>query len=96
MDETYQLLQGTDPADLIWETVVSPEEMEQHLLSYNRESFRAAADSPLGNGLLYDAITFRVYPFQQTIFSPEMPHLNGLQMTWHYANFWPRSQFLLA
>ena len=58
MDETYQLLQGTDPADLIWETVVSREEMEQHLLSYNRESFRAAADSPLGNGLLYDAITF--------------------------------------
>ena len=56
--EPYQLLQDTDPDDLIWETVVEKEEMERHLLQYNRESFRAASASPFGNGALYDAITF--------------------------------------
>ena len=57
-DDAYHLLQNTDPNDLIWETVVDRDEMEQHLLKYNRESFRAAAESPLGQGLVYDAITF--------------------------------------
>ena len=57
-EDTYDLLLNTDHKDLIWETVVDREAMEKHLLTYNRESFRAAAESPLGQGLLYDAITF--------------------------------------
>ncbi|KAI2503585.1 hypothetical protein MHU86_10872 [Fragilaria crotonensis] len=31
--------------------------MEKHLLSYNRESFRAAAESPCGSGVIFDALT---------------------------------------
>jgi hypothetical protein len=38
--------------------VVEKEEMERHLLQYNRDSFRAASASPFGHGALYDAITF--------------------------------------
>jgi hypothetical protein len=54
----YQLLQNRDPSEILWETVIDRDQMEKHLLKYNRESFRAASESPLGNGLLYDAITF--------------------------------------
>jgi hypothetical protein len=54
----YQLLQEMDPDDLIWETVVEKDEMEKHLLQYNRDSFRAASASPFGNDALYDAIIF--------------------------------------
>ena len=54
----YHLLQNRDPSEILWETVIDRDQMEKHLLKYNRESFRAASESPLGNGLLYDAITF--------------------------------------
>jgi hypothetical protein len=54
----YHLLQNRDPLEILWETVIDRDQMEKHLLKYNRESFRAASESPLGNGLLYDAITF--------------------------------------
>jgi hypothetical protein len=57
-EDTYQILQDTDPEDLIWETIVDREDIERHLLSYNRDSFRAASESPLGHGLMFDAITF--------------------------------------
>ena len=54
--DIYQLLQETEPEDLLWETIVDREDIERHLLTYNRESFRAASESPLGHGLMYDAI----------------------------------------
>jgi hypothetical protein len=54
----YQILERVDPSEILWETVIDQSQMEAHLLKYNRESFRAASESPLGNGLLYDAITF--------------------------------------
>jgi hypothetical protein len=38
--------------------VVERDKLEQHLLDYNRDSFRAASESPLGHGVIYDALTF--------------------------------------
>jgi hypothetical protein len=32
--------------------------MERHLLSYNREAFREASESPCGKGIIFDALTF--------------------------------------
>lgn len=54
----YHILRNRDPSELLWDTVIDRSQMESHLLKYNRDSFRAASESPLGNGLLYDAITF--------------------------------------
>ncbi|KAI2509083.1 hypothetical protein MHU86_5331 [Fragilaria crotonensis] len=54
----YHILQTQDPSDVLWDTVIERSQMEAHLLKYNRDSFRAASESPFGNGLLYDAITF--------------------------------------
>lgn len=56
-DHVYHIIQQQDPSDIMWETVIDRDQVEQHLLHYNRDSFRAASESPLGNGLLYDAIT---------------------------------------
>lgn len=57
-ENTYQLLQQTDPEDLIWETIISKEDIERLLLTYNRHSFRAASESPCGHGVIHDALTF--------------------------------------
>ncbi|KAI2489452.1 hypothetical protein MHU86_25143 [Fragilaria crotonensis] len=54
----HEILKDTDEHDLLWDTVIDRRAMEQHLLTYNRESFRAAAQSPCGHGLIYDAISF--------------------------------------
>ena len=57
----YNLIQNTDPTDLVvWETIliVEKDDIERHLLHYNQGSFRAAAESPCGNGVIHDAITF--------------------------------------
>ena len=56
--EIYNLLQNTAEEDLVWETVVERDQLERHLLDYNRDSFRAAAESPCGHGIIHDAITF--------------------------------------
>ena len=57
--EIYNLLQNTAEEDcLVWETVVERDQLERHLLDYNRVSFRAAAESPCGHGVIHDAITF--------------------------------------
>ena len=54
----YHILQHRHPSEILWETVIDHSHMEDHLLTYNRDSSRAANESPLGNGLFYDAITF--------------------------------------
>ena len=73
--DNYRLLQETDPQqDLIWETVVDRDEMEKHILTYDRDSFRAAAESPLGHGLIYDALTFSgISPASSSLLSGEFP-----------------------
>ena len=73
-EDTYRLLQETDPADLIWETVVERDEIKKHLIQYNRDSFRAAAESPFGNGPIYDTIIFSdLSPSADQILSGKVP-----------------------
>ena len=57
-DEVAKVLENTAPDNMIWDTVFEWSEIEAHLLTYNREAFRAAAESPCGKGVLHDALTF--------------------------------------
>jgi hypothetical protein len=56
--DVHHLLKTYAPEDLIWDTIINKEDIEKHLLTYNREAFRAASESPCGHGIIYDAITF--------------------------------------
>jgi hypothetical protein len=55
---SYKILQATECGNIPWETVFNREELESHILQYNKDSFRAAADSPCGHGIIHDALTF--------------------------------------
>ena len=55
--QVHQILQA-DPEQLVWDTIVTKEDIEAHILSFNREAFRAAAESPCGSGVIHDALTF--------------------------------------
>ena len=57
-DRVTDLLKNTPPENLIWDTVITQSEIEAHLLTFNREAFRAAAESPCGHGVIHDALTF--------------------------------------
>jgi hypothetical protein len=39
-------------------TFLDEDDIERHQLMYNRHSFWAALESPCGNGLIHDALTF--------------------------------------
>lgn len=54
----HSVLHHTTSEQLVWDTIISRENMEAHLLSFNREAFRAAAESPCGRGVIHDALTF--------------------------------------
>ncbi|KAI2512852.1 hypothetical protein MHU86_1641 [Fragilaria crotonensis] len=56
--EVYNMIHQTTPREMAWDTIIDRADMEKHLLSYNRESFRAAAESPCGSGVIFDALTF--------------------------------------
>jgi hypothetical protein len=53
-----QVLAETDPEDIIWDTVLDKETIERNLLRYNRGSFRAAAASPCGKGIIHKGLSF--------------------------------------
>ncbi|KAI2509565.1 hypothetical protein MHU86_4826 [Fragilaria crotonensis] len=55
---SYEITQANNPDDILWETVFTRAELESHILQYNRDSFRAAAESPCGHGILHDSLTF--------------------------------------
>ncbi|KAI2491599.1 hypothetical protein MHU86_22971 [Fragilaria crotonensis] len=56
--DVHTVLEETSPADIMWDTIISREEIEAHLVKFNRDAFRAAASSPCGNGTIHDALTF--------------------------------------
>ncbi len=56
--DVHSNLREVDPAELMWDTIITREEMENHLVHFNREAFRAAATSPCGHGVIHDALTF--------------------------------------
>lgn len=53
-----KILAETAPEDLVWDTVIDKESIENYIQQFNRMSFRAASESPCGHGLLHDALTF--------------------------------------
>jgi hypothetical protein len=58
-EDMYNFLSKTaKPEDVRWETILNRKDIERYLLQYNKQSFRAASESPLGHGVLLDAITF--------------------------------------
>lgn len=56
-DDIYTHLIRHPDGPIEWETVIDRSEIERHLLSYNKSSFRAASTSPCGHGVIMDALT---------------------------------------
>jgi hypothetical protein len=56
--EVYNMIHHPTQREMVWDTIIDQPTMESHLLSYNRDSFRAAAESPCGSGVVMDALTF--------------------------------------
>ena len=54
----YQTLQETPPSEIEWESIYERGDIERHIAQYNRASFRAAAESPCGAGIIHDALTY--------------------------------------
>ena len=57
-EQIRDVLRDHPEKDLVWEHVADADEMEKYLLHYNRQSFRAAAESPCGHGIIHDAMSF--------------------------------------
>jgi hypothetical protein len=53
-----QFLSSTEPADIIWDTILDKDTIESNLLRFNRNSFRAAAASPCGHGTIHSGLSF--------------------------------------
>ena len=43
------------PENLIWDTIITRSEIEEHLVQFNWEAFRAAAEPPCGHGVILHA-----------------------------------------
>ena len=54
----HEVLATVDEDSIVWEHVFDQVTIEEELLAYNRESFRKAAESPLGSGLIFDNLKF--------------------------------------
>ncbi|KAI2496031.1 hypothetical protein MHU86_18504 [Fragilaria crotonensis] len=54
--QVHTVLEHTPSDQLVWDTIINREDIERHLLSFNREAFRAAAESPCGRGVIHDAL----------------------------------------
>ena len=57
-DDIYTHLIRHPDGPIEWETVIDRTDIEEHLLRYNKSSFRAASSSPCGHGIIMDALTF--------------------------------------
>jgi hypothetical protein len=57
--EEFQDYIATTPTnDIVWDTILDQTTIETYLLRYNRKSFRAAASSPCGHGVIYNSLSF--------------------------------------
>jgi hypothetical protein len=94
LEQDYTFLQETDPSDLVWDTVIDRDKIEQYLLHYNITSFIAAAESPCGHGMIHDSLTFSgLSPSALKVLMGEV-HQNGLAAMTFSRNFLPVAQFL--
>jgi hypothetical protein len=57
-NDFHAVLRDNANHEIEWETILDPIEIEAHLLNYNKTSFRAAAVSPCGHGIIHDTLTF--------------------------------------
>ena len=80
----YSYLQSP-PSDIVWEKVIERSDIERQILRYNQESFRAAAVSPCGHGIIHDELTF-------TSLSSEAAEV----LTGHISPTWPISDDRLS
>jgi hypothetical protein len=62
-DEYQSFIENEDPNSISWEAVLDQQRIEHYLLQYNRKSFRAAATSPCGHGIIYNALSFTSLTF---------------------------------
>lgn len=93
-DSVYQHLQSnTQHETMMWETIVERPELERHILHYNRESFQAAASSPCGHGIIYDALKFTsLSPASEQLLRGEVMR-NGTLMMSNYESYSPHSPY---
>jgi hypothetical protein len=49
-EKIREVMRDNNEKDLAWDHIADEEDMERYLLLYNRQSFRAAAESPCGHG----------------------------------------------
>ena len=56
-DDYQDFLKQTNAADITWDAVFDKQTIHTNLLRYNRNSFRAAAISPCGHGMIHDKLT---------------------------------------
>jgi hypothetical protein len=54
----HQVVDMVPEDEIKWEYVFDQETIEEHLLKYNRESFRKGAESEVGSGIIYDTLKF--------------------------------------
>jgi hypothetical protein len=87
---SYKITQSAPSEEILWETIVDRDEIDQHILHYNRDSFRAASESPCGHGIIHDALTF-------TSLSPESEALlaGTIPEAWYGTNNYLR-EFLAS
>ena len=79
MDSTYLTIQETPLEDIVWDTVFDRSDIEKHIAKYNRDSFRAASESPCGHGVIHDALTYTsLSPAAEELLKGEVPeHWHG-------------------
>ena len=53
-DTVHRILHSTPPENLLWDTIIDSKDIESHILSFNREAFRAASELPCGHGVIHE------------------------------------------
>ena len=81
----YRFLQTPQENAIVWEKVVDREAIEAQILRYNQESFRAAAESPCGHGIIHDELSFTgLSPAATSLLSGHIPpHWEATSQTLH-------------
>ena len=58
--QIHSALDRFAPDNSIWDTIIAKEDMEEHLLQFNKIAlFKAASESPCGNNVIHDALTYK-------------------------------------
>jgi hypothetical protein len=81
LPEDFQTFLATTAEDNIeWDSILNKESIDDNLLRFNRNYFRAASASPCGSGLFHDKLTFTSFS------APAKKLLNGIIPPLWYGN----------